>query len=155
MGDIARKCDYPYKQLSNFAGHRFWFDGVLIHSMEGFLQSLKFRNVEMQKHICTLVGFGAKKAGYGKNWHKKQVLYWNGQEYPRKSEAYQNLLNRVYQAMYDQCPSFVKPLKETKGQLTHSIGKKKESETVLTENEMTSRLMKLRDYGFLTQSETL
>lgn len=61
--DIGSSTGYPSSVLSNFAPHSFVFDGVKCASMEGFLQSLKFQDPEMQKHVCTLVGRKAKFKG--------------------------------------------------------------------------------------------
>jgi predicted NAD-dependent protein-ADP-ribosyltransferase YbiA (DUF1768 family) len=142
--DVGSRNKYPAGALSNFSPHWFLFDGVQCASMEGFLQSLKFKNPDMQVEICKLVGFGAKKRGAKKNWHRKQVLYWKGKEYPRKSQEYQDLLDRAYDALA-QNEKFKKALLAThNANLTHSIGKRKKSETVLTEQEFCSRLMKLR-----------
>ena len=47
--NIGSGQDYPANALSNFAPHPFVFDGVEVNSMEGFLQSLKFKNFDMQK----------------------------------------------------------------------------------------------------------
>jgi hypothetical protein len=112
--------------------------------MEGFLQSLKFKEPEMQKEICKLVGYGAKKRGYGKNWQQSQTLYWMGVEYKRDSDEYQELLDRAYDALSEN-ESFKKALLLTgDSNLTHSIGRVKKNETVLTRQEFCSRLMKIR-----------
>jgi len=143
--DIGSKCGYPASALSNFAPHPFVIDGVECNSMEGFLQSLKFSNIEMQKEVCKLVGFSAKKRGRNKNWYTLQTLYWNGNEYKRASKEYQGLLDKAYLALAKNS-GFAKALLSTRNAvLTHSIGKRKESETVLTEREFCSRLMKLRE----------
>ena len=143
--DISSTNSYPSASLSNFAPHPFIFDGVEIASMEGFLQSLKFKNPEMQKYVCTLVGRAAKFKGKDKNWYREQKLYWQGQEFKRDSKEYQILLNKVYNALYQQNEGFRKALEASKpGILTHSIGKTKENETVLTQSEFCGRLMKLR-----------
>lgn len=47
--DIGSGKGYPSSALSNFSPHPFVLDGVEIASMEGFLQSLKFSNIEIQK----------------------------------------------------------------------------------------------------------
>ena len=52
--DIGSRAGYPASALSNFAPHRFIFDDVECASMEGFLQSLKFKSPEMQKEVCEL-----------------------------------------------------------------------------------------------------
>ena len=147
--DIGSKNGYPASALSNFAPHPFIIDGIQCNSMEGFLQSLKFESEEMQKYVCTLVGYAAKKKGKNKNWRDKQTLYWKGVPIKRDSEQYQTLLNKAYNALYEN-GKFQSALKATNNAtLTHSIGKNKKSETVLTTQEFCSRLTYLRDYGKL------
>lgn len=147
--DIGSKCGYPASALSNFAPHPFEIDGVVCNSMEGFLQSLKFESIDMQKYVCTLIGYAAKKKGSKKNWKTKQELHWNGKTYKRDSDEYQNLLNRAYNELYKNS-GFRKALESTKGStLTHSIGKNKQSDTVLTTSEFCGRLTHLRDKGEL------
>ena len=142
--DIGSGTGYPSSALSNFAPHSFVFDGVECASMEGFLQSLKFQDPEMQKHVCTLVGRKAKFKGKRKKWFKTQTLYWQGEELPRDSDRYQELLDRAFDAL-SQNDGFRRALLATQNAtLTHSIGKNKKSETILTKNEFTSRLTKLR-----------
>ena len=136
--------------MSNFAGHRFTIDGVECYSMEGFLQSLKFKEPDIQETVCKLIGLKAKFSGKPKKWYRTQTLYWKGQEIKRDSKEYQDLLNRAFQAMYDQSESFRKALEASgSATLTHSIGKKKESETVLTVSEFCGRLTRLREDGNL------
>jgi predicted NAD-dependent protein-ADP-ribosyltransferase YbiA (DUF1768 family) len=143
--DIKSGKTYPSKALSNFAPHPFVFDGIECNSMEGFLQSLKFENPEMQKHICTLVGFKAKKAGSKKNWQRTQTLYWRGMPYKRDSREYQELLDMAYDALFRQNKKAKNALLATgNANLTHSIGRNRKSETVLTQQEFCSRLMKIR-----------
>ena len=60
------------------------------------------------------------------------------------------LLDAVYNEMYKQSESFKNALHATgKSTLTHSMGKNKKSETVLTESEFCKRLLHLRDNGFI------
>lgn len=132
--------------LSNFAARPFTFRGVECNSMEGLLQSLKFENPEMQKHICTLVGKKAKFSGKKKSWWKTQTLYWQGQPIARDSDEYQQLLDEAYRCLFTQNEKAKAALLATgDAVLKHSIGKSKITETVLTEREFCSRLMKLRD----------
>jgi predicted NAD-dependent protein-ADP-ribosyltransferase YbiA (DUF1768 family) len=143
--DIGSGKEYPSNALSNFAPHPFVFDGVECASMEGLLQSFKYSNPEMQKEICKLVGKAAKFKGKSKKWYLTQKLYWNSVEYDRKSNEYQELLNRAYDAL-SKNTSFQKALLASgKSVLKHSIGKSKQSETVLTRKEFTSRLTNLRE----------
>jgi len=143
--DIGSGKSYPAASLSNFAPHPFYMDGILCNSMEGWLQSLKYESVDMQVEICKLVGFGAKKKGYGKNWWTKQVLYWQGVEYKRDSQEYQGLLDRAYNSL-SKNDGFARALLATgNANLTHSLGKHKKNETVLTRQEFCSRLMAIRE----------
>lgn len=146
--NIMSKAGYPASSLSNFAAHKFVvkYKGfeVSCNSMEGLLQSLKYKNPEMQREVCKLVGFKAKMKGKNKNWYVSQTLWWNGQPINRHSQEYQDLLDTAYEAL-SQNDSFRKALLTTKGILTHSIGKSDESETVLTKTEFCKRLMRIRD----------
>ncbi len=143
--DIQSKGNYPSNKLSNFAGHRFTVDGVVCNSMEGFLQSLKFSNPDIQEEVCKLVGYAAKKRGSKKNWRQRQKLHWRGVDIKRDSQVYQDLLDRAYGAMAAQSDGFRRALLSSgDGQLTHSIGRRRINETVLTTNEFCSRLIKLR-----------
>lgn len=142
--DIGSGKAYPSNALSNFAPHPFTIDGVECNSMEGFLQSLKFESVPMQEHVCTLVGIAAKRKGKPKKWQTNQTLYWQGKEYPRESQDYQDLLTRAYDALFENS-SFRKALAAAgNATLTHNIGRSKEKETVLTKREFISQLERLR-----------
>ena len=90
-------------------------------------------------------GAAAKKKGYHKAWWKDRILYWRGEPIERDGPAYQELLDRAYEAL-GKNSAFQRALLSTNNaNLTHSMGKKKKSETILTEQEFCSRLMKLRD----------
>lgn len=142
--DISSGSGYPASSLSNFAPHEFEIDGVKCTSMEGFLQSLKFQNPEIQKYVYSLVGKAAKFKGKNKKWQKTGNLYWQGETIKRNSERYQELLDNAYNALAKN-QSFKKALLATgNATLTHSIGKNKTSETVLTKTEFISRLTKIR-----------
>lgn len=143
--DIRSGSGYPASALSNFAPHPFEIDGVKCNSMEGFLQSLKFKDENMQMYVCTLTGKVAKFKGKPKKWWLTQTLWWRGVEIDRHSNEYQNLLNRAYFELSNN-EGFKKALLATKDAvLTHSIGKNNPSHTILTEREFCSRLMKLRE----------
>lgn len=142
--DIGSGTGFPSANLSNFTPHPFTIDGIECASMEGFLQSLKFSNPEMQKEVCRLTGKAAKFKGKKKKWWKTQTLYWLGVEIPRHSKEYQELLDRAFAALAKNT-SFQKALLATgNAVLTHSIGKTNSNETVLTRAEFCSRLMKIR-----------
>lgn len=143
--NIGSGQDYPANALSNFSPHPFVLDDVEVNSMEGFLQSLKFKNFDMQKEVCKLVGRSAKFKGKSKKWYMTQKLYWKNVEYDRSSTEYQELLDCAFDALSENT-SFQKALLATgKATLTHEMGKSKENETVLTKREFISRLNKIRD----------
>ena len=143
--DIGSGTGWPSAALSNFTPHPFTIDGVECASMEGFLQSLKYKEPDMQIEVCKLVGKAAKFKGKKKKWWRTQTLYWQGQEFKRDSQEYQDLLDRAFDALA-QNTGFQKALLATgKATLTHSIGKSKEQETVLTKQEFCSRLTNIRN----------
>lgn len=146
--DIYSKGEYPADCLSNFYPHAFVIDGVACASMEGFLQSLKYRSRKKQRAVCALVGKAAKKQGRRKFfWRISGTLYWNGIRIKRQSAAFDQLLTRAYLEMYLQCPAFREALaaSEDRG-LTHSIGGNDPKRTVLTEKEFIACLLLLRAY---------
>lgn len=145
--DIRSGCGYPGAALSNFAPHAFVLDGVACASMEGLLQALKFDKPHIQVEVCKLVGRAAKSRGSdrSRSWQRVQTLWWQGTAMPRRSDEYQAFLDRAYQAMFEQSDSFRRALLASgDAVITHSLGKNKESDTVLTQREMCSRLMRLR-----------
>lgn len=143
--DIGSGSGWPSCALSNFAPHPFIIDDVVCASMEGFLQSLKFKESEMQVEVCKLVGKAAKFRGKKKKWWQTQTLFWQGQIFKRDSKEYQELLDRAFDALSTNT-SFQKALLATgTATLTHSIGKTKQQETVLTRQEFCSRLTKIRE----------
>lgn len=144
--DIGSGNGYPQANLSNFSPHPFVIDGVQCASMEGFLQSLKFKNPDMQVEVCKMVGLRAKRKGAKKNkyWKQTRTLYWRGIPINRDSIEYQYLLDKAFQALA-QNEKFRKALLATNNAtLTHSMGRNNKKETVLTTQEFCSRLTKLR-----------
>ncbi len=144
--DIYSKGQYPSDALSNFAEHHFVLDGVACASMEGFLQSLKYRSPAKQAEICMLVGKNAKKAGEQKHlWKLSKTVWWQGKAYNLFSDDLQVLIDRAYDEMYQQCPQFRQALLDTgSGTIVHSMGKKNMKETILTEYQFVRRLNYLR-----------
>ena len=135
---------YPASALSNFAPHPFTFRGIPVASMEGFLQGVKFKNPSMQKYVFTLVGRMAKFKGKEKNWQRDGV-YFQGQLIDRFGPEYQSLLDEAYNAMFTQNESARRALLHSgNAVLEHTMGKSKESDTILTRSEFCGRLMRIR-----------
>ena len=142
--DIGSGKRYPCNSLSNFSPHPFVIDEVQCNSMEGFLQSLKFKDPPMQEYVCTLVGKQAKFKGKNKKWWKTQTLWWKGKEFGRQSIRYTLLINRAYDELANNA-SFRKALLASGDAVfTHSIGKNDASRTVLTERDFCYILTRLR-----------
>lgn len=147
--DISSKSGYPASELSNFTAHSFLFDGVECASMEGLLQAFKFEGLAAQVQVCQLSGMLAKKKGQERNdiWKREQKLWWQGVEYDRHGKEYQELLDRAYNQLARSCASFREALISTgSAELTHKVGNADPQETVLTEAEFCSRLMKIRTF---------
>lgn len=135
------------KALSNFTAYPFILDGVSCGSIEGFLQSLKFEDTEEQGLIAELVGYKAYKNGQIANadWRSVQKLWWRGYAYPRLSREYHSLIQRAYDACYDQNPKFRQALFDTGVDLlTHDIGNHDPTMTTLTEWEYIYVMYRLR-----------
>ena len=144
MMDIHSKSDYPLNALSNFFAHTFYIDGIMCASMEGFLQSLKFKDPKQQYNICQLTGGAAKDAGMTCDWRADQTLYWQGTPLARSGQGYQHLLTRAFNALATN-DHFKAALKHTgNAPLDHSIGIDDPRETVLTRQEFLNQLMRLR-----------
>lgn len=143
--NIGSGSKYPAGKLSNFSPSPFVYDGVHCNSMEGFLQSLKFKNPDMQKEVCKLVGKKAKFKGKKKKWWKTQTLWWNGEEIDRHSDRYQEILDGAFLAL-SKNKKFAKALLSTgNAPLTHSLGKRDPHRTVLTIREFCGRLESIRE----------
>ncbi len=147
--DIHSKDEYPSCALSNFAKHEFYIDDVKCSSIEGFLQSLKFRNVKKQKQVCLLSGKDAKNSTRHTfaqiRWRITHNLYWKGNRINRFSDEYQKLLDRAYCEL-SKNTDFIRALFETaEKELVHSIGKNDARKTILTEYEFIYRLSRIRD----------
>lgn len=143
--DIRSNGMYPSGVLSNLCSNAFRFDGVLCNSMEGFLQSLKHPDPNKQRQICQLKGGNASKRSVS-SWQTDQIVWWHGQAIDRQSDAYQRLLHRAYQALFDQNERFRAALMATRGiTLIHTAGEADPFKTILTGEEFCHILTEIRD----------
>ena len=157
--DIDSKSDSELgRELSNFHDWKltldkkeydygFIFSTIECKSIESVLQSFKFNDQEKQIKICAKDGKVAKSYGSkGNDWKKKQMLYWNHHGYHRASKGYQDLLYKLFENCYKQNLKARKVLSRTgHAILTHNRGKTDIKDTVLTAEEFTSILTRLRD----------
>lgn len=143
--DIWSKNGYPANVLSNLCNNRFYFDGIECGSMEGFLQSLKYKDIEKQRQVCGMNGRDAKKVTHT-DWQIDQIVWWRGKTIDRQGDEFLALVRNAYLAMFKQNESFRTALMSTKGKaLYHYRGEKNPFKTILTENELCTILMEIRD----------
>jgi hypothetical protein len=133
-------------RLSNFTDRPFIFDGVQCAGIEGVLQALKEFYFETQVKICAMSGKLAKRAGSERDtWKQEQMLWWRGVGFARSSREYQELITKIYDAVYEQDPTFKEDLLAVGNEdICHSIGNPDQRDTVLTEVEMIHQLNRLR-----------
>ena len=143
--DIRSNGLYPSNVLSNLCSNGFRLDGLICGSMEGFLQSLKRKELDKQRQICSMKGGNARKMSVT-SWQTDQIVWWKGQAIDRQSEEYQQLIRRAYQAMFEQNERFRTALMQTRGMnLAHSSGEVNPYKTILTPAELCGILTNLRD----------
>lgn len=152
--DIWSKSPYPANVLSNLCSNGFRFEGVLCGSMEGFLQSLKYQNIDKQRQICSMKGKNAKNMT-STHWQTDQIVWWKGIAINRQSQDFQDLICRAYQAMFEQNERFRIALMSTRGmKLYHSQGEQNSFKTILTESEFCSTLTEIRESFDVLHNET-
>lgn len=143
--DIWSKSPYPANVLSNLHDNRFCFDGMECGSMEGFLQSLKQKDRERQRQVCSMAGKEAKRMTNA-DWQEQQTVWWKGEAIDRQGEAFLVLVREAYTAMFEQNERFHAALMSTRGKvLYHSQGEQDSHKTILTEQEFCGILTDLRD----------
>jgi hypothetical protein len=137
----------PWEFLSNFMAYAFVFRGFAIAGMEGLLQSLKTPLVDKQTSMFALSGIKAKYKGKKmKWWLPEHGLYWQGEHLDRFSPAYHDFIEEAFTCMFEQNDTFRQALLATgNSPLTHSHGKSDPRYTILTEDEFTRVLTRLRD----------
>jgi hypothetical protein len=148
--DIHSKGEYPSYALSNFAEYEFYIDDVKCLSMEGFLQSLKFKTVKKQKQVCLLSGKVAKNSTRHTiaqlRWRITHNLYWQGKRINRFSDEYQMLLDKAYKSLAEN-HGFHKALMDSSPYtFAHSIGKTDNRKTVLKKIRCLNRTTDIRTY---------
>lgn len=122
------------KALSNLYKSPFVYEDRLHNSLEGFIQSLKFKNEDEQERVARLHGFDAKKAGHV--IYDKNCLYFKKHVINRMDFTYHFLLEEVYLECFKQNETKLVALYALANcNVRHSIGKQTPSQTILTEGE--------------------
>ena len=143
--DIWSKSVFPANVLSNLCSNGFRFEGRICGSMEGFLQSLKYKDIDKQRQICSMKGKNAKKMTIN-GWQTDQIVWWKGNSIDRQSPEYLIFIRKAYQSMFEQNERFRTALMATRGmKLYHSKGEKNPFKTILTEKELCNILTDIRE----------
>ncbi len=143
--DIRSNGLYPSNVLSNLCSNGFRFDGMLCGSMEGFLQSLKYKDRDKQRQICSMKGGNARKRSVT-SWQTDQIVWWKGTPIDRQGADFRFLVKQAYQAMFEQSQRFRDALMQTRGmRLIHTIGESNPYKTILTAQEFCGILTEIRD----------
>lgn len=148
--DLVIHCDYRSTglahRLSNLCNYQFTLDGIICDSMEGFLQSLKFKDELDAARLRRMYGTKCFKEGQaGNGWKIGQVLWWNGKGYQRSSKEYALLIERAYNALFEQNEVFSDALFMSRFcELRHDFGKVDMMDSVLTRIEYIYNLYRLR-----------
>lgn len=143
--DVCAKGRHPEDILSNFCNNDFCHDGVQCACMAAFLQSLKYKDEELQRGICFT--FGDYVSRYStSDWQKDQTVWWKGQPMNRQSPEYLDFVREAYQSMFLWCGRFRYALMKTEGrQLVYNSGKEDPYKTILTDQEFCKILTDLRE----------
>ena len=137
------------KILSNLYPYEFKFKGKKVASIEGVLQSLKYKDKKIQNKILRYHGIDAyhtRGANTVDFWGKSGTLFWQGKAIDRHSQDYQIFLDQLYISATKN-PLYKKALLSTESKyLLHHIGNDDPTQTVLTRFEFEQRLNTLRDF---------
>lgn len=135
------------KLLSNLFPYDFEFNGIKMHSIEGFFQGIKFRDIEMQRGLLKYSGKEALvlQMASDYNWKETGVIYWDGKAVKRDSSEYDDLLIELYVSAI-QNKFYRNALKNCKLPIIHAIGEIDKSETVFTRYEFEYMLNALHEY---------
>lgn len=143
--DIRSNGLYPSNVLSNLCSNGFRFDGMICGSMEGFLQSLKQKDINKQRQICSMKGGNARKKSVT-SWQTDQKVWWKGREINRQSDEFTLLVENAYEEMFAQNERFRTALMQTRGmKLVHTTGENNSYKTILTPTEFCGILERIRD----------
>lgn len=126
--------------LSNLFPHPLQLDdGITYGSVEAFLRGLCWNGKRkvLREEIAPLSGMDAWRIRFIlPDWREKQVLYFDGEEYERESDKYQQLLEYVYDNLRMQSELFRLALEKYKLRLImHTMGTLDPKNTLLTVKE--------------------
>lgn len=118
---IAGSTDWRAHALSNFPCLPFKLDGVLLASVEGFVQGIKLLECDQRRQeTFALWGKRAKAAG---EHGSREYVWWAGREFIYNSPEHQFLIERAIRAKFQHNEGARLALSATQGlELIHNVG---------------------------------
>ncbi len=117
--------DWRANILSNFPNSPFELDDVLLVSVEGFIQGIKFpENDPRREEAFKLWGSDAKKYGpQAAQSYGYDFVYWGGKKYFYGTDEHHALIERAIRARFLHNQGAFMALLKTKGmRLVHEVG---------------------------------
>ncbi|MGB6006740.1 hypothetical protein [Castellaniella sp.] len=137
--------DWRGVALSNFSLSPFLLDGVLLASIEGFIQGIKFpEGHPARARAFASTAWQAKECGQGAD---KAFAYWGPTPLPFGSAAHHQLVERALQAKFAQNQGLCHVLRSTQGlEILHQTGEDVEpARTSIPAAEFCRILTEIRD----------
>lgn len=136
------------RSLSTPFPHNFTFHGIKIRSVEGFLQSLKYKDEKTKQHLINCYGSEVcflRSSNFDENLKDEGYLYFEGKKIDRYDIEYQELLNELYLSLCSNS-TFESSLRATGDrELLYSTGIEDPTKTLLTSREFADRLKIIRN----------
>jgi predicted NAD-dependent protein-ADP-ribosyltransferase YbiA (DUF1768 family) len=122
--------DWRGVALSNFGLSPFVLEGVLLASVEGFVQGIKFPEGDPRRETAFgSWGGDAKRLG---DTADRSGAYWGGARLPYGSPAHHRLIERAIRARIAQCRGLQEALRSTaRARLIHDTGSPEQPTTSL------------------------
>lgn len=146
--DIHPEGRHPEDILSRLCNNDFCYDKVQCGCMEAFLQSLRYRDEEIQRKVCVM---SASELGYqlewypAPDWRHSQTLWWKGKPIKRDSREYRTLIYRAHSEMFRWSYRFRSVLMQTLDKkLVCNSGDDDPRTCLLTDKEYCTILTRLR-----------
>ena len=143
--------DWRARMLSNFSAAFFVLDGLLVASVEGFIQGIKFPEGDpLRKLAFASVGKEAKRFSR-KVEPSSQWVWWNGDKIAYGSLQHLILIERAIRAKFEQNSDAMKALLETRSiKLVHELGHPEGRRTSLSSADFCDILTRIREEAFRT-----
>ncbi len=140
----SRSDDWRARHLSNFSSIPFILDNVVVASVEGFIQGIKFP----ENHINRLLAFqstGVEAKRFGRKAEHKFV-WWNEKTIPYNSSEHHQLIEKAIRAKFGQSSVAMIALQTTAGMvLTHDLGHPENPNTCLPAAVFCDILTRIRE----------